>query len=159
MALRENWNNNTMLRVKNACKHDIGIITMLGQQMNIEPGKITMLEIKDIVLIETNTNGKLFGAGKLVVLDERNNIVKLSDLGCYEDVYDVEKNLTDEEIKEHLNASAKKIELWLDEVNDKTNLEAIFIVAKQMDLTQSKIDILQKKMPGKIWNWKEENNK
>jgi cell division protein FtsL len=57
--------------------------------------------------------------------------------------------MTDEEIKKKLSGSAKKMEEWLNGIEEDYTLDRIYDVAKDMDLNLNKVKVLQEKMPAK----------
>lgn len=148
-----NWQMSTMLRVYNTCKYDIGIITAGNQPMNIPGnGGMAILQIQDILLIEANhSRAAFFSSGKLVICDENNQPLKLEDLGGYTITNGTNPHFTDDEIREHLKQSVKKIKEWASEIEDKAEQESIFIIAKEMDLPSSKIEALAEIIPDKEW--------
>lgn len=151
--MRNGWQMSTMLRVYNTCKYDIGIVTSGGQPINVPGnGGMAILQIQDILLIEANhSKAAFFSSGKLMIADENNQKVSLEELGGYTITNGTNPHFTDEEIRDHLRQSAKKIGEWVSEIDDKAEQEAIFLIAKEMDLPASKIDVLAKAMPDKEW--------
>lgn len=55
--------------------------------------------------------------------------------------------IDDEEIKKKLSSTAKKITEWLDTITEDYILDRVYDVAKEMNLSVSKIKVLQEKMP------------
>jgi hypothetical protein len=55
--------------------------------------------------------------------------------------------MDDTTITTMLKQSPKKIEAWLADINDPAELDAISAVAKTMDLTASKLKVINAKMP------------
>ena len=135
-------------RVYNRCKYDIGINLLSGQQANITAGNFLVLTVNDILHVEGTSKRKLFSAKMLVPVDDTNKEVSLDDLGGYPDTY-ATPHLNDEEIEEKLSKSVKAMSAWLDTIEEPEELHAIFEVAKHMDLTASKLKVLQAKMPNK----------
>lgn len=135
-------------RVYNRCKYDIGVNLLSGQQANIAAGNFIILSVNDILYIEGLSKRKVFSAKMLVPVDENNKDVALEDLGGYPDAY-AAPHLSDEEIIDKLNKSAKAIGAWLDTIEQPEELHAVYKVAKELDLPASKLKVLQAKMPTK----------
>ena len=135
-------------RVFNRCKYDIGVNLLSGQQANITAGNFIRLSVDDILHIEGTSKRKVFSSKMLVAVDDSNKDIAFEDLGGYPDL-NATPHLSDEEIREKLNKSAKVIGAWLDSIEEPEELHAIFEVAKSMDLQASKLKILQAKMPTK----------
>lgn len=135
-------------RVYNRCKYDIGVNLLSGQQANIAAGNFIILTVNDILYIEGLSKRKVFSAKMLVPVDESNKEVALEDLGGYPDAY-ATPHLSDEEIVDKLNKSAKTISAWLDTIEQPEELHAVYKVAKELDLPASKLKVLQAKMPTK----------
>lgn len=55
--------------------------------------------------------------------------------------------LDEEEIRKHLALSAAKLHQWLEGINEPYLLDAIYREAVTMELSTSKLKILQEKMP------------
>lgn len=55
--------------------------------------------------------------------------------------------IDDEDIKKKLSATPKKIEEWLNTITEAYVLDRVYDVAKDMNLSVSKIKVLQAKMP------------
>ena len=135
-------------RVFNRCKYDIGVNLLSGQQANITAGNFIRLSVDDILHIEGTSKRKLFSAKLLVAVDDNNKDIDLETLGGYPDTY-ATPHLNDSEIEDKLSKSAKSISAWLETIEEPEELHAIFEVAKHMDLTASKLKVLQAKMPTK----------
>ena len=149
--LRNGWNMETLLRVYNRTKINIGIVTMSGMSMNVEPGQMLMLAIKDILMLENNyPKLALFSKHLFEAVDETNEVVSLSDMGGY-DIVQEETYTPDEEIREKFKLSAKKLSEWLQGINDEMILERVYQIAQEEDLPKSKVDIIKEKTPNKEW--------
>lgn len=136
-------------RVVNECKYDIGVKLMNGQQVVIKSHSFQMLTLDDINFIESIcVENKFFAKKMLVVYDETGKPVEFEKIGMFveEDPF---PHLNDDEIAALLKQSTKKIEEWLNGVNDPAELHGIFEVAKTMDLPASKLKVLNAKMPEK----------
>lgn len=136
------------LRVYNRCKYDIGVHLMSGQQPNIKAGSFIMLSVNDIMYIESTSKRKIFSARMLVAVDDNNKDINFEELGGYTDEY-ATPHLSDEEIVDRLNKSAKAISVWLNEIDEPEELHAILEVAKTLDLPASKLKVIKNKMPNK----------
>ena len=135
-------------RVYNRCKYDIGVNLLSGQQANISAGNFIRLSVDDILHIEGTSKRKIFSAKMLVAVDDNNNDIDLETLGGYPDSY-ATPHLNDDEIEDKLSKSVKAMSAWLNTIEEPEELHAIFEVAKRMDLTASKLKVLQAKMPTK----------
>ena len=137
------------VRVFNKTKYDIGITLMSGQKPNIKCDSFLAMTVDDILYIESIAQGrKPFSSGELVPVTDDGRELTLEELGGYTDV-DTVQHFGDEEIEANLRKSAKQIEAWLSKIDDPIELHAINEVAKTMDLQQSKLKILQAKMPNR----------
>ena len=134
-------------RVKNMCKFCIGVKLPSGVSLSIAPGSFQMMTADDIAYVESIcTINKFFAKRMLVPYDSQNNEVPMDKLGMYVSEDEI-PHLDDDTIAAMLKQSAKKIEAWLSEINDPAELGAIMAVAKTMDLTASKLKVINAKMP------------
>lgn len=141
----------TLYRVYNRCKYDIGVVTQQNIGINIKAGGFQMLSANDIAYIEANcANVKFFSQKMLVPVDDDGNEVDLRKVHVPVDM-DVVKHRSDDEIIAALKGSAKKMEEWLSSIEDPAELHAIYKVAGELDLPASKLKILNSKMPNKDW--------
>lgn len=138
-------------RVYNKCKHDIGVNTINGLSLNIKAGSFQLLTVNDILYIESicRTN-KFFSARMLVIVDDTGKEINLEDIGLAKDE-SVQEHLSDDEIFAMLKKSNKQIEAWINNIEDPAELHSIFMVAKNADISSSKLKILHDKMPDKDW--------
>lgn len=140
----------TRLRVYNRCKYDIGVITSAGLPVNIAANTFRMFTANDVLFIETNCNSVgYFSSGMLVPTDVDGKEISISEFGLYTE--DVKQIISDDEITSMLKQSTKKIEAWLKDITDETELHSIYMVAKDLDLPMSKVKILKAAMPNKDW--------
>ena len=140
-------NGDKVFRVFNRCNYDIGVTLTSGQQPSIRKGSFLPLSVNDILYIESIAKRRRpFSSGELEIMSDDNKSLSLSDIGGFEDTYTT-KHFKKEEISANLKKSAKQIEAWLNMVNDPVELHAISEVAKELDLSASKMKILQEKMP------------
>lgn len=143
-------NGDTRLRVCNRCKYDIGVITIAGLPINIPAGSMQLLTVNDIIYIESSCNNKKFFAAKMLVPVNLEGVeVPLEEIGLYSD--EQQERVDDEEITAMLKQSPKKIEAWLNGIEDETELHSVYMVAKDMDLPMSKLKVLKSFMPNKDW--------
>lgn len=134
-------------RVKNMCRYDIGVRLTNGLSVMIAAGSFQMLTADDIAYIESIcTVNKFFSQRMLVPYDSNGNEVPLDKLGMYV-AEETVQHLDDADIVAMLKQSPKKIEAWLADIDDPAELGAISAVAKTMDLTASKLKVINAKMP------------
>ena len=150
----------TKLRVWNLCRYSIGVTPMAGHAhaKNIKPNSFIILTVDDILFIEAHCGRiKMFAQRYLVAKDEEGVEVPLEEMDIVHDD-DTPDHLTDAEIEEHLKMSTTKIAAWLDTIEDPAELYNIYKVAVAMDLSASKLKILQDRMPERdMLNDPEEN--
>lgn len=134
-------------RVKNMCRYDIGVRLTNGLSIMIAAGSFQMMTADDIAYVESIcTVNKFFSQRMLVPYDSNGNEVPLDKLGMYV-AEETVHHLDDAEIIAMLKQSPKKIEAWLADIDDPAELGAISAVAKTMDLTASKLKVINAKMP------------
>lgn len=134
-------------RVKNMCRYNIGVKLTSGLGIMIAAGSFQLMTADDIAYVESIcTVNKFFSKRMLVPYDANGNEVSLESLGLYISEEET-KHLDDSTIAAMLKQSPKKIEAWLNEVDDPAELDAISNVAKSMDLTASKLKVINAKMP------------
>lgn len=139
----------TRYRVTNKCRYDIGVRLSNGQEVVITPGSFQLLTADDIAYVDSIcSEDKFFSKRMLVPLDQTGKEVAMDQLGMYIEE-DPAPHLDDAGIASALKQTPKKIEAWLDQVDDPAELHAIFEVAQTMDLPASKLKILNEKMPEK----------
>lgn len=134
-------------RVTNTCKFDIGITLPSQQNIVIKAGSFQLLTADDIMYAESICRKtKYFSKRMLIPYDAQNKQVPFEQLGGFMEV-DANPHLSDEEIKTAFKQSVKKVESWLQEVQDPSELFAIAEVAKTMDLPASKLKLIMDKVP------------
>lgn len=134
-------------RVKNMCRYDIGVKLTNGLSIMIAAGSFQMMTADDIAYVESIcTVNKFFSKRMLVPYDAEGNEVPLDKMGMIVSEDEV-PHLEDDTICAMLKQSPKKIETWLAEINDPAELDAISTVAKTMDLTASRLKVINAKMP------------
>lgn len=136
-------------RVYNKCRYDIGVKTENGTGKNVRAGSFVLLTGSDILYINDQCSiNRFFSKKMLVPVDENNKEVPLSEFLIEEDAA---QHMSAEEIETQLKQTTKKMQAWLDEIDDPSELHAIYETAKEMDLPSSKLKILSQKMPNKDW--------
>ena len=134
-------------RVYNRCKYDIGVSLLAGHNIMIRAGSFQMLSVDDINYIESICRvNKFFSQRMLVPVDELGNEIPLAELGVIPNSVKP-PHYNDDEIAAMLKQSVKKIEAWLDDIEDPAEFHAIAGVAKAMDLPATKLKVLKQKMP------------
>lgn len=134
-------------RVKNMCRYDIGVKLTNGLSIMIAAGSFQMMTADDIAYVESIcTVNKFFSKRMLVPYDAEGNEVPLDKMGMIVSEDEI-PHLEDDTICAMLKQSPKKIEAWLAEINDPAELDAISTVAKTMDLTASRLKVINAKMP------------
>lgn len=145
-----------MYRLYNRCVYDIGVTLPNGQSPNIKPGGFVLVSAFDILHIDSICNRVKFISSKMLVpVDDDGRDLTLEQIGGYTDT-STPVHLSNNEISTMLKKSNKQIEAWLNDITDPAELHAIFEAAKDMDLTSSKLKILNAKMPTKDWLGSEE---
>lgn len=136
-------------RVWNRCKHIIGVQQLTGRTMMIRPGSFQLMSMADIQYVESICRTvKYFSSKMLVPTDEKGNDLDLAELGVTS-YADGPTHMNDDEITAMLKKPVKQIESWLNDIEDPAELHAIFVAAKNMDLSTAKLKVLSAKMPSK----------
>ena len=136
-------------RVTNKCRYDIGVKLSGGQEVVITPGSFQLLTADDIAYIESICScDRFFSKRMLVPYDQNGKEVPMDQLGMYIEE-DSAPHLDDVGIAAMLKQSVKKVEAWIKDIEDPSELHAILAVAQEMDLPASKLKILNEKMPEK----------
>ena len=134
-------------RVMNMCKYDIGVKLPNKADVVIKAGSFQLLTADDIAYVESQCRRiNYFAKRMLVPYDSNNKEVPLDQIGVYT-VEDEYPHKSDKEIEAMLKLPVKKIEAWLETVEDPAELHAIADVASKMDLTSAKLRALRAKMP------------
>ena len=142
------FNGDERFKVYNRTRCDIGVKLLNGVEYNIVPGSFRILTANDILYLETAFRGNFFTKKLLVPVGEDGKDIDMSAFGLGALPH---AHRDDSEIADMLKQSAKKIEAWLDEIDDKEELHAIYEVAKDMDLPASKLKILNAHIKNKDW--------
>ena len=132
------------MRLNNPNSFAVGIITPEKQYgVNIQPGAFTMVTQDEIdYLMATST---LLSDGVLRLAGEKQK--ELADtLGV--NMEDNANFMSDEDIKKKLSGNANQLRKWLssDEIKPYI-LDKIATIAKGMNLSMNKIQVLQEKLP------------
>ena len=132
------------VKVFNNNKFNVGVSLLdrpLG--MNINAGSFAYMTGDDIAYnMSINT---LFQRGLLRVEEKAQDVLAVNGIDVTTDPNFVD----DEDIRKKLALSAKKLEEWLDTVEEGYILDRIYDVAMNENLNMTKLRILQKKMPEK----------
>ena len=132
------------VKVFNNNKFNVGVSLLdrpLG--MNINAGSFAYMTEDDIAYnMSINT---LFQRGLLRVEEKAQDVLAVNGIDVTTDPNFVD----DEDIRKKLALSAKKLEEWLDTVEEGYILDRIYDVAMNENLNMTKLRILQKKMPDK----------
>ena len=133
------------IRLSNPQNFNVGIVTIdKPYGLNIAPGSFTVVSKDDIdFLMATST---LLQKGVLRVEGEQKKEI-MDQMGVKEE--DNANFMSDEDIKKKLSMNANQLKKWLD--SDKIEpyvLDKIATIAKDMNLSMNKIQILQEKIPG-----------
>ena len=139
---------NTLLHVYNTAIYDVGITLSSTQQRVIKHGSFIPLSVDDILYIESNCSAKPFSAKRLVIKDKNGKDYSLEDIGGYTDPY-AKHHYDADEITANLSKNAKHIAAWLKDIDDPVQLDAIAVIANEMDLPASKLKLIQAKVPNK----------
>lgn len=133
---------NERVRVKNITSYAIGLKSQSGVEYSIRPRTFAMMHRDDVEYNMAIAPSLFSSPAQLVVEDQ--------DLNDIMGIVPVEETSCDvETIEKMLKSSAAKIESWIEEHNYPHVLEAVFKIAKDMDLPASKIKVLQKYMPNR----------
>ena len=140
----------SVYKVYNRQKYDIGIRLDNGREYNIKPNSFALLTASQIEYVESICQRRKFFATHMLEVEGKDNRpVALENLNIVED--EEQKVLTEDEITAALKKSVKSIEAWLNNITEPSELHAIYTVAIGMDLPTSKLKVLRAKMPEKDW--------
>lgn len=145
-------NNNELYRVYNKTKFSIGVQFPDGRNYNIKPNNFLLLDANDIAMIENQCSKKRFISQRMLVpMNEKDEPVDLMQVFRIQNNEEADEHMEDSDIKAKLAMTVKKVEAWLEPIEDETELYAIWSVAKAMDLPASKLKVLKAKIPNKEW--------
>ena len=129
------------VKVTNCTKHAIGVRLINGIERNIPAGGYFKLPKEDIEYNMSIAPSLFAVPCQLRVEDEELNSLAGIDPSV--------ENLTTDEavIEKKLKGPAGAMKTWIEPITQKHMLEAIYQVAKRLDLSVSKMKILKEKMP------------
>lgn len=130
------------IKVYNPTSFNVGVVTLdrpLG--FNIRPGSFVLMTEDDVAYVSSICT--LFQRGMLRV-DEQHEDVMMS-IGI--DMNTDPNFISNEEIGKKLAGTPKKLQEWLETVNEPHVLDRVYEVAKASNLTANRLKILQEKMP------------
>lgn len=134
-------------RVYNRCKFDIGVTLLNGESIMIRPNSFQLMTIDDMLYVESICKrDKYFSQKMLVPTNSNGEELDIQQMGVYMDKNE-QAHFNDEQITAMLKQTNKKIEAWLDKIEDPSELYAIAEVAKKMQdvLTASKMNLVKTK--------------
>ena len=132
------------IRVYNPQKFDVGIVTLdkpLG--INIKAGSFAQITDDDVAYITSIST--IFQRGVLRLDEDKKEQMESVGIDVTTDPHFVD----DADIQKKLSGSAKKVEEWLQTIDEEYLLDRIFDVAITMNLSVNKIKVLQEKMPNR----------
>lgn len=133
---------NKKIKVYNRQKFNVGIkMPSKPDGINIAPGSFTYMTEDDIEYVMSIST--IFQKGYLRVEEDKTEI--LADMGI--DVVNDPNFLDDEMIRKKLTQTPKKLGEWLDTVNSEHTMDRIYDVAMNMDLSMTRLKVLNEKMP------------
>ena len=129
------------VRVRNATKYDIGLVTMTGFGYNIKPGLFIMMN-RDDVEYNMALAPRLFEAPARLVVED----VELAQVVGIEDPKAATPS--DEDLTKILKGSAAKLKDYIEKNKENEHiLERLAGLAKKADLPASKIKVMQEALP------------
>lgn len=134
------------IRLYNPQKFDVGVKLLDNDRgVNVRAGGFIQISEDDIAYI--NSISSVLRRGMLRI--EKEKEILMQEVGI--DTDSDPNFITDEEIQKKLGMSAKKIDEWLTTVEEEYIKERIFNIAIGMNLTMSKIKVLQAAMPNRTF--------
>lgn len=110
--------NEKRYRVINKCPYDIGIFLQNGQAPVVRPGQPVLLTADDIMYVNSQcVTTKVFDAKMLVAYDDDGTELDLEKIGMWVDK-DVPQHATDDEVRNILKGTPKKIEAFVADIED-----------------------------------------
>lgn len=136
------------IKVYNDRPYDIGVITLNNQHINIKKGSFALLSEDDIAYIESicAPGNRLFGTGKLRV-DKKDEEI-LDNVGITKEEENVQ--LSPDEIADVLKGSVTKLRKWLETITDPAVLYEVYQIAKEADLSASKMKAVKEVLPDSL---------
>ena len=135
------------VRITNTSVHDVGLVTQSGIEYNIRPGAFITLTKDDaeyMVAMAPALFATEYRAGELRLDNEELakdlNLVAPGEPSPADDVV----------VKKALSGTANQIKKYVEGVEDPMTIDAIVRMAHQMDLSQSKMKIIQEAFPHKF---------
>ena len=136
---------NEKIKVYNRAKYNVGVRTINGIGYNIRPGSFIPLDEMDIEKLAAET--RLFSSGILRVEEKHRDIEP--EIGVIPE--ESPNFMTDDELHKILEkkgtAGNKELRALLETVNEPFMKQKIFDMAKELDLTASKMKIIQEAIP------------
>lgn len=133
------------IKVYNQAKYDVGVRTINGIEYNIRPRSFIPLSEVDIEKLAAET--RLFSSGVLRVEEKHREMEK--DIGV--DAKDNVNFMTDEELHKILDKKGapgtRELKKLLEEATTPMMKQRIYDLAKEMDLSASKMKIIQEAIP------------
>lgn len=134
------------IRLYNPQKFDVGVKLLDNDRgVNVRAGGFIQISEDDIAYI--NSISSVLRRGMLRI--EKEKEILMQEVGI--DTDSDPNFITDEEIQKKLGMSAKKIDEWLATVEEEYIKERIFNIAIGMNLTMSKVKVLQAAMPNRTF--------
>lgn len=134
------------VRLYNPQKFDVGVKLLDNDRgMNVRAGGFIQISENDVAYI--NSISSILRRGMLRV--EKEKEVLLQEVGIEPETDP--SFISDEDIRKKLGMSAKKIEEWLETVQEDYIRDRIYDIAIEMNLTMNKIKVLQTAMPKKTF--------
>lgn len=134
------------IRLYNPQKFDVGVKLLDNDRgMNVRAGGFIQISENDVAYI--NSISSVLRRGMLRV--EKEKEILLQEVGI---APETDPNFIDDEaIRKKLSMSAKKIEEWLQTVQEEYIRDRIYDIAMEMNLPLNKIKVLQAAMPKKTF--------
>ena len=134
------------IRLYNPQKFDVGVKLLDNDRgMNVRAGGFIQISENDVAYI--NSISSILRRGMLRV--EKEKEILLQEVGI---APETDPNFIDDEaIRKKLSMSAKKVEEWLQTVQEEYIRDRIYDIAMEMNLPLNKIKVLQAAMPKKTF--------
>lgn len=138
------------IKVYNKCEYIIGLTLLNGVQIAVRPNSFQIITVDDMLFIESTwPNKKIFSGRKLVPVDNAGKEIDLSEYGFV--LPEEEQHKSEDEVIAMLKNGPKKIEAWINGIDDEAELHHIYMVAKEQDLPASKLKVLAAKIKDRDW--------
>jgi len=129
-------------KVYNYNRFPVGVKLENGHEQTVAPGSFVKMTQDDVDYLSTIS--RVFSGGYLRVEADVEDEV-LEQIGIVKE--DNPNFMDDAEIKKKLAMSAAKINAWLADIEDKLFLNRVYEIAKEMDVSASKMKIISAKVP------------